>query len=156
MAKAAQPIAAASALSSVAGGCCGSRRDGAARRRRWDQGDCLEEAGSGKLGADARRRRRQQQHWQRYNLSAWGALPELHCAEDMLKADKAMHRHNAVPMLPTAGQALRMGMDSPEWYNSRAIAPEEDTSTSNAMLQCVCKALQEAERPPRHVDYLGD
>ena len=36
--KAAQPIAAASAVAFVAGGGCGSRGDSAARRRRWAQG----------------------------------------------------------------------------------------------------------------------
>ncbi len=48
-----------------------------------------------------------------------------------------------------AEQALRMGMDSPEWYDSRAVAPEKDTSTCAVR----SKALQEAERPPRRMQY---
>ena len=39
-----------------------------------------------------------------------------------------------------AEQALRMGMDSPEWYDSSAVAPEKDTSTC----QCV---LRHCKRP---------
>ncbi len=44
-------------------------------------------------------------------------------------------------------RALRMGMDSPEWYDSSAVAPEKDTSTCAVRF----RALQEAERPPRRI-----
>ncbi len=51
-----------------------------------------------------------------------------------------------------AEQALRMGMESPEWYDSSAVAPEKDTS-SCAFYAVRFAALQETERPPRRIQY---